>query len=222
MDQNLKLIITEDGSHTIYLPELNEHYHSIHGAINESLHVYIRSGFSHHPSGKVSLLEVGFGTGLNVFLTFKQARDEKRKVTYHTIDNYILPVYITGRLNYSSLCGDADTALFKKIHESSWDTEHQISDFFHFKKILADIKKLNIISNYDIVYFDAFGPDKQPDMWTDDIFRKIYDAMNPGGIFTTYSSKGEVKRKLEKCGFRIEKIPGPNGKREMLRCIRPG
>ena len=220
MYQNLKLILTEDGSHTIYLPEMNEHYHSVHGAISESLHVYIRSGFSHHPARKVSILEIGFGTGLNVLLTYKQAREEKRKVIYHSVDTFILPVNITGYLNYDLLHEDINPGWLRMIHGLSWDTEHEISEFFHLKKILSDIKKLDLTSKYDIVYFDAFGPDKQPDLWTDDIFSKIYEAMNSGSILTTYSSKGEVKRRFQQCGFMVEKIMGPPGKREMLRCTK--
>lgn len=219
MYQSLRLILTEDGSHTIYLPEINEHYHSVHGAISESLHVYIRSGFSYHPARKVSILEVGFGTGLNVLLTFAQAREEKRKVIYHTVDTFILPDDITDCLNYLSY-EVINPEWFRLIHEVSWDAEHEISEFFHLKKVLADIKKLDLTSKYDLVYYDAFGPNKQPEMWTENIFRKIYDSMNPGSILTTYSSKGEVKRKFEQCGFMVEKIPGPPGKREMLRCVK--
>jgi len=225
MYQSLRLILTEDGSHTIYLPEINEHYHSVHGAISESLHVYIRSGFSYHTAQKVNILEVGFGTGLNVLLTLMQARKEKREVVYHTIDTFILPSDITNSLNYdllcNQLCENIDHEWFQIIHKSSWDAEHQISEFFYLKKILGDIKKIKLTSKYDIVYFDAFGPDKQPDIWTDDIFMQIYKVMNPGSILTTYSSKGEVKRKLENCGFIVEKIPGPRFKREMIRCMRP-
>lgn len=220
MYQNLRLILTEDGSHTIYLPEINEHYHSVHGAISESLHVYIRSGFSYHPARKVSILEVGFGTGLNVLLTFAQAREEKRKVIYHTVDTFILPDDITDCLNYDLSNAVINPEWFRLIHGVSWDAEHEISEFFHLKKILADIKKLDLTSKYDLVYYDAFGPNKQPEMWTENIFRKIYDSMNPGSILTTYSSKGEVKRKFEQCGFMVEKIPGPPGKREMLRCVK--
>ena len=224
MYQNLKMIITEDGSHTIYLPEMNENYHSVHGAISESLHVYIRSGFSYHPARKVSILEIGFGTGLNVLLTLLQAREEKREVIYHSVDTYILPADVTDNLNYGSFynlfSGGTDPNWFKMIHESSWDKEHQITGFFLLKKSQADVKKIELTHKYDIVFFDAFGPDKQPDMWTDYIFRKIFNAMNPGSIMTTYSSKGEVRRKLEKTGFMVTRIPGPAGKREMLRCFR--
>jgi tRNA U34 5-methylaminomethyl-2-thiouridine-forming methyltransferase MnmC len=216
----LRIILTEDGSHTIYHPEINDHYHSIHGAFSESLHVYIRSGFSYHPSANVSILEVGFGTGLNVLLTLKQALEEKRKVIYHSVDKFVLPADITDCLNYTRFFEGINPGLFSAIHRLSWDSNHELSGFFHFRKILADINDLELTERYDIVYFDAFGPDKQPDMWTEDIFRKIYNAMNPGGLLTTYSSKGAVKRRFQQCGFIVEKIPGPPGKREMLRCLK--
>lgn len=220
MYHNLKLILTKDGSHTIFIPGMNEHYHSVHGAVSESLHVYIHAGFCQHSAKSVNILEVGFGTGLNVLLTLKQAMEEKREVLYHAIDNFILPMDITARLNYESFPGVSMTGLLNMIHELEWGKEHQVSDFFKFKKILSDIKETEFTSLYDIIYFDAFGPDKQPEMWTEDIFIKLYGVMKPGGILTTYSSKGEVKRRLERCGFSIEKLHGPEGKREMMRCIR--
>jgi tRNA U34 5-methylaminomethyl-2-thiouridine-forming methyltransferase MnmC len=219
-NRNFRIILTEDGSHTVYYPLINDHYHSIHGAFSESLHVYIRSGFSYHPSVNVSILEVGFGTGLNVLLTLKTAFDEKRQVTYHTVDKFALPADITDHLNYSQFTEIIIPGLFNTIHRLSWDTDHDLSGFFSLRKILADISNLELTGGYDVVYFDAFGPDKQPDMWTEDIFRKIYNAMNPGGLLVTYSSKGDVKRKFQHCGFIVEKIPGPPRKREMLRCLR--
>jgi tRNA U34 5-methylaminomethyl-2-thiouridine-forming methyltransferase MnmC len=217
----MKIITTEDGSHTVYHPEINDHFHSIHGAFRESMHVYIRSGFSYHPSADVSILEIGFGTGLNVLLTLKQAREEKRKVRYDSVDKFVLPAEITDILNYSGFSESIDAGWLSTIHDLSWNADHEISDFFSFRKILADINDLKFTRKYDIVYFDAFAPDKQPDMWTEEIFLKIYNAMNPGGLLTTYSSKGEVKRKFQHCGFIVEKIPGAPGKREMLRCFKP-
>ena len=139
---------------------------------------------------------------------------------YHSVDNFILPRDITDRLNYALYFESIDPRLFSIIHRLSWNEDHAISDFFQLRKIMADLNEIEFTGRYDIVYFDAFGPEKQPGMWTENIFRKIYNAMNPGGILTTYSSKGEVRRKLEKCGFIVEKIQGPPGKREMSRCIR--
>jgi tRNA U34 5-methylaminomethyl-2-thiouridine-forming methyltransferase MnmC len=217
----MKIITTEDGSHTIYHPEMDDHFHSIHGAVTESMHVYIRSGFSYHTSREVNVLEVGFGTGLNVLLTLRQAWLEKRMVSYDSIDKSILPDEITDSLNYPVHIENINKRWFRLIHSSSWNADHKIEDFFSFRKILAGIHEFNPGKKYDVVYFDAFGPGKQPDMWTGDIFHKIFNAMNPGGILTTYSSKGEVRRRFQQCGFIVEKLPGPKGKKEIIRCLVP-
>ena len=164
---------------------------------------------------------MGFGTGLNVLLTLKQASAEKRKVRYDSVDSNILPDALIGSLNYNALVDNIDKNWFGLIHDLDWNTEYDITDFFSLRKILVDIHDLNLTAKYDIVYFDAFGPDKQPDMWTEEIFKKIFNSMNPGGILTTYSSKGEVRRKLQNCGFNVEKLRGAKGKREMIRCLIP-
>lgn len=217
----MKIITTNDGSHTVFHPGTDDHYHSIYGAVSESVHVYIDAGFRYHSSGVISLLEVGFGTGLNVLLTLKQAWADKRKVRYDSIDNYILPVEITDSLNYSVLSENINADWFRLIHSVSWNTDNDITDFFRLHKILADIHETIFTRKYDIVYFDAFSPDRQPDMWTEEVFLRIFNAMNPGGILTTYSSKGEVRRRLQYCGYIVEKLPGAQGKREMIRCLKP-
>jgi tRNA U34 5-methylaminomethyl-2-thiouridine-forming methyltransferase MnmC len=217
----VRIITTYDGSHTVFHPGTGDHFHSIYGAVSESMHVFINAGFSYHPSKDVKIFEVGFGTGLNVLLTLKQAWSEKRKVRYDSIDNFILPVQITDSLNYAGISENINKDWFSLIHSLSWDKDHNITDFFTLRKILADIHEIDLPIKYDIVYFDAFGPDRQPDMWTEEIFMKIYKAMNPGGILTTYSSKGEVRRSLHRCGFMVEKLTGAHGKREMIRCHVP-
>jgi tRNA U34 5-methylaminomethyl-2-thiouridine-forming methyltransferase MnmC len=217
----VKIITTYDGSHTVYHPGIDDHFHSIYGAFSESMHVYINAGFNYHPSQDVNILEVGFGTGLNVLLTLKQAWTQNRKVRYDSLDKFILPDEITNSLNYSELTEDINGDWFRIIHNLSWNTDHAITDFFSLKKILADIHEINFPRKYDIIYFDAFGPEKQPDMWTEEVCLKIYNAMNPGAVLTTYSSKGEVRRRLQNCGFVVEKLPGAHGKREMMRCFRP-
>jgi len=217
----VRIITTYDGSHTVYHPGTDDHFHSIYGAVSESMHVYINAGFKFHPSRNVSLLEVGFGTGLNVLLTLKQAWSDNRRVRYDSIDKFVLPDEITDSLNYSGLSENINKGWFGLIHSLSWNTDHDITNFFSLRKILADIHETDFSRKYDIVYFDAFGPDKQPDMWNEEIYRKIFSAMNPGGILTTYSSKGEVRRELQRCGFIVEKLPGAHGKREMIRCLVP-
>jgi len=220
MYKNIQLKLTKDGSHTIYIPELDEHYHSIHGAINESIHVFLQSGFSFHPILNLRILEIGFGTGLNAILTMIRAEEENRMVTYHAVELNPLPIKIIRQLNYPLLLEGIYKEKFRQVHEITWNIEHEITSLFRLKKILADISDYELTGGYNLVYFDAFAPDKQPDMWKQEILLKIYNAMDQGGILTTYSVKGEIKRKFENCGFHVEKIPGPPGKREMLRCVK--
>ncbi len=220
MYKDIQLKITKDGSHTLYLPELDEHYHSIHGAVNESVHVFLKEGFSYYPSTDVRILEIGFGTGLNAILTMIRAEEEDRTVTYHSVDIHPLPLEIIRRLNYPGLFEGTYQDKFRKIHEVTWNTEHKITPSFRLKKILADIQDYKLTGAYHVVYFDAFAPNKQPELWTQEIFMKIFGAMTADSILTTYSSKSEVKKRLIKCGFLVEKIPGPPGKREMLRCLK--
>jgi tRNA U34 5-methylaminomethyl-2-thiouridine-forming methyltransferase MnmC len=220
MYKDIEFRLTEDGSHTLYIPELDEYYHSIHGAINESVHIFLQAGFSYHPSFNIRVLEIGFGTGLNTILTMIRSEEENRTVTYHTIELNPLPFDIISRLNYPQLLQGTFDKIFRKIHDLPWNIEQEITSSFRLKKILTDIQDYKPAGCYDLVYFDAFAPDKQPEMWKQEILLKIYDTMNEGGILTTYSSKGEIKRRFENCGFRVEKIPGPPGKREMLRCLK--
>ncbi len=220
MYKDIQFILTKDGSHTLYIPELDEYYHSIHGAINESVHVFLKAGFSHHPLLNIRVLEIGFGTGLNTILTMTRSAEENRTVTYHTVELNPLPVDIINRLNYPQLLKGTSKEIFVKIHDIPWNTEQEITSSFKLKKILTDIQDYKPAGRYDLVYFDAFAPDKQPEMWKQDILLKIYNMMDEGGILTTYSSKGGIKRKFENCGFHVEKIPGPPGKREMLRCLK--
>ncbi|KPK82772.1 MAG: SAM-dependent methyltransferase [Bacteroides sp. SM23_62_1] len=220
MHKNIQFRITKDGAHTLYIPEMDECYHSMHGAINESVHVFLQAGFSYHTLTSVKILEIGFGTGLNAILTMIRAEEERRPVIYHSIDIYPLPMDIIAGLNYPELLSGIYKKIFIQMHEASWDKEHEITYFFRLKKILADIQDYEIQDHYDVVYFDAFAPDKQPELWLEGIFTKIFHAMAPGGILTTYSSKGEIQRRLTRSGFIVDKIPGPPGKREMLRCIK--
>lgn len=220
MYKDIQFRLTKDGSHTLYIPELDEYYHSVHGAINESVHVFLKAGFSYHPSLNIRVLEIGFGTGLNTILTIIRSVEEKRTVTYHTVELNPLPVDIISRLNYPQLLKGTFKEIFREIHDIPWNTEQEITSSFTLKKILTDIQYYNSAGCYDVVYFDAFAPDKQPEMWKQGILVKVYNMMNKDGILTTYSSKGEIKRKFENCGFHVEKLPGPPGKREMLRCLK--
>jgi tRNA U34 5-methylaminomethyl-2-thiouridine-forming methyltransferase MnmC len=215
-----ELIITADGSHTIYVPEMDEHYHSIHGAIQESEHIFIRAGFDMCEADPLHILEVGFGTGLNAFLTGVRLLTSGKKVFYTTIEKYPLGPEIVSSLNYAGLVSGDHSELFMKIHSAPWDIKAEITPGFTLLKIKADLTTVIPEGSYELIYFDAFGPDKQPEMWTSEIFSGIGASTAPGGILVTYSSKGTVKRNLRSSGFDVKLIPGPPGKRQIIRAIK--
>ena len=215
-----KLIITSDGSHTIFIPELNEHYHSIYGAVQESRHVFITNGLDFCTLSHLNILEIGFGTGLNALLTSLQIYGTTRSVEYTAVEKYPLDERIIEMLNHKNISGYRSESIFHLIHSAKWDTVEEITDNFTVKKIRGDINEVSIDIKFDLIYFDAFGPDKQPGMWTTGIFEKISAATNTGGIFVTYSAKGQVKRNLRSCGFTVSLLPGPPGKRQMIRAIK--
>ena len=215
MERRLKK--TDDGSHTIYIPKLDEHYHSVQGAVAESMHIYIGAGFGYSDKDPVRVLEYGMGTGLNVLLTLQVAAATGRKVFYHAIEKYPLSKTELDLLNLSEL----DPVVFTRIHEAGWGVAEQISDSFSLFKEKADFREASPAGSFDVVYYDAFGPEVQPALWSAGIFKKVFDLTVPGGVLTTYSSKGQVRRNLVAAGFRVEKLPGPAGKREIVRAIRP-
>ena len=211
--EKIILETTADSSHTISLPEINEHYHSINGAIQESKHVYIEAGFKQCRKQEIHVLEMGFGTGLNALLTALEAEHQKVKVAYAGLEKYPLSQDIINRLNYSEL----NLSLFQAIHQAEWGKSKSINPFFCLQKIQIDFRDFNFQGKYDVVYYDAFSPDKQPEVWSQELFNKIFQAMNLGGILTTYCAKGNIRRMMQHAGFMVERIQGPPGKREMLR-----
>lgn len=218
---NTELQITSDGSHTLYVPEIDEAYHSTHGAIQESTHIFITAGLKQSNQQFISILEIGFGTGLNAFLTAIEAEKSEQKIRYFTLEKYPVPIEKALQLNYSQQISEIDTkTLFEKIHLAEWETEVEITNNFTLKKLQIDFTTYLPDTTFDVIYFDAFSPEKQPEMWTEEQFLKIYNACNEGAILTTYCAKGLVRRTLQTVGFRIERLPGPHGKREILRCIR--
>jgi len=214
------LITTEDGSHSIYVPELNEHYHSTFGAIQESNHVFIEYGLKEILKSKTSIrvFEMGLGTGLNVFLTLLYAIDHPIAIRYTAIEAYPLEPEILKRLNYIKMIkkGTLEND-FVTIHSSPWEEWNRLYEKFFFKKHQTSLLDYQSIEKFDLVYFDAFAPDVQPELWTREVFEKIFDSMDYDGILVTYCCKGEVKRNLKSVGFSLEKLPGPPGKREILR-----
>lgn len=208
------LIETHDGSHSIRVEEMNETYHSIHGALQEAKHVFLKEAF-YQTEEEVCILEVGFGTGLNTFLTMLEAHKTARKVYYVGIEKFPVHNDMLRTLNYGDLLNEPEW--FDEIHSLNWNVELPVSDYFTLTKLKEDIVNVDYHELFDIIYFDAFAPDKQPEMWSKEVFTKMYSALKPGGILVTYCAKGQVKRDLKAVGFTVETVKGPPGKREMTR-----
>lgn len=219
--KGIKHILTLDGSSTLYNPEYDQPYHSTHGAIQESLHVFIKYGLKAFPPSvkELTLFEMGFGTGLNALLTYLHAGD--RFIRYVALETLPLTEPQVAELNYPELLGGQESkAIFEQMHSSPWGEFVQVADNFSLKKQNTRLQDFAPEDRFDLVYFDAFAPNSQPELWTFDIFLNLFAHMNPGGVFVTYSAKGSVRRDLQRAGFYVEKVPGPPGKREMLRGTR--
>lgn len=212
-------MITEDGSHTIYLPEIDEHYHSFHGAFQESRHVYIENGLLSTHMNEISILEIGFGTGLNAYLTYCYAIGKNLKINYLGIEKYPLSASEYLRLNYPATIFSEHSLAFEKMHQADWDKVTAISSEFKLQKLNADLLTYQFDSHpkFDLVYYDAFAPVKQPEMWTDELLHRIAATVKKDGILVTYCAKGTVRRAFSAAGFLMERLPGPAGKKEILR-----
>ncbi|MFH0842482.1 MAG: tRNA (5-methylaminomethyl-2-thiouridine)(34)-methyltransferase MnmD [Bacteroidota bacterium] len=215
-----KIVITADGSHTIYVPGMDEHYHSVTGAMQESAHIYIRNGFDFCKDDPLFIFEAGFGTGLNALLTAIRSLHGSRKVVYTSVEKYPLEESVIKSLNYELFTGKEGKQLFSLIHDCEWGRMTEICRNFSILKLHADLITDEIHGSYNLIYFDAFGPDKQPEIWTSDIFRKISEITSSKGVFITYSSKGDVKRNLRYFGFEVTLLPGPPGKRHIIRAVK--
>ncbi len=220
-----EIIKTADGSHSIYVKELDEHYHSIHGAIQESKHVFIEMGLKYTaatiPNSEMTILEIGLGTGLNAFLTFIESKKTDSLINYTSIEAYPISAEIAHQLNYLDLLNEQkNESIFNEIHTCEWNKKNWISNQFTFRKIQNTLQQIVFDDTYNLIYFDAFGPRVQPEMWTEEVFAKLYAATLPNGCLVTYCAKGEVKRTLKKVGFIVETLQGPPGKREMVRAIK--
>ena len=209
---------TEDGSPTIYLPELDEHYHSVHGAIQESSHIFIQAGLRSLPAGHIRILEVGFGTGLNAFLTLLETfNNPDLSIEYFTVERYPLSTDITEQLDYPHLLAPDRADLFAALHRAPWDKPVNITSAFTLHKIEGDIATVPLPDDINLIYFDAFAPEKQPEMWQQSIFDRIASHASPQSVIVTYCAKGDVRRGWQATGFRMEKLAGPPGKRHILR-----
>lgn len=210
-----EILITSDGSSTIHLPDWNEQYHSKNGSINETYHVFINNGLKEVLSDEVSILEIGFGTGLNCFITYLES---KRLINYVGVEAYPVIAEEVEKMNFIAvLDAEKDRTVFSKIHNISWDEKHQITNDFSLTKRKQFFEDIDDKDTFNLIYFDAFGARVQPQLWTEDIFLKMYNALKNDGILVTYSAKGSVRRAMQAVGFVVERLPGPPGKREMLR-----
>ncbi len=213
---------TADGSVTLYRDDMDEHYHSVKGALAESLHVYIGFGWNEYASRheSVRVFEVGFGTGLNAALTSVEAFKTYIPTTYFSVELYPVAVELTEKLATRQMPEYLED--YVSVNRAEWNKSERINPYFTLEKINDDLISMDIPSSIDVVYFDAFAPEKQPEMWTESVISKIYAAMTPGGILTTYCAKGVIRRLFQKVGFIIERLPGPpDGKREVLRATKP-
>lgn len=212
--------VTGDGSKTLFIPEWNENYHSSHGAVQEAKHVFLKYGLAEKLNQEeVSIFEVGFGTGLNAILTYEFAKDYSFKINYHSIEAYPITIEEIQLLDYVSLFESLELKeVYQKMHDVTWNESMIISENFQLKKIQDKLEQCQLKDNqYDIIFFDAFGPRVQEGMWSKSHFEKLYNSLKPGGVFVTYCAKGQVKRDLKAVGFTVETLPGPPGKREMTR-----
>ena len=216
-----EIVKTSDGSTTIYLPEWEENYHSKHGAIQEAKHVFIKNGFAENKAPAISILEIGFGTGLNAFITFLEAKETNQKVNYSGIEAYPVPFDEIAQMNYViELQAAAFETEFKKMHECEWNVNVKISEDFCLTKRKQFFSEIDDVEQFDLIYFDAFGYRVQPDLWSTEIFEKMYNSLKPGGKLVTYAARGVVKRSMIEVGFTVEKLAGPPGKREMFRATK--
>lgn len=212
---------TADGSQTLFVPELNEHYHSVKGALTESEHIFIQMGLKHSSVEAPHVLEIGFGTGLNAFLTLLTADTDQRNIHYTTLERYPVTPALIEQLTYPELICPERKDDFHALHQAAWNTDVQLTPYFTLHKVETDFTSYTFPATYDVIYFDAFAPEKQPEMWTQSLFDTLCQQLNPQGILTTYCAKGAVRRMLQAAGFTVERLPGPpGGKREILRATK--
>jgi tRNA U34 5-methylaminomethyl-2-thiouridine-forming methyltransferase MnmC len=224
----MSLFLTEDGSHSIYSEQFGVAYHSTHGAIQETQHIFIEAALCHFIQlnqdkniDEIKILDIGFGTGLNVFMTFLESQNRQYNIDLTTIEAYPLSISTAETLNYAQLLNVPQYEhIFKQLHSLSWEEKHAIMEKFTYQKHLLDFKEIAYTNTFDIVFYDAFSPETQPDLWDEMMMGRIFNALKSGGIMTTYCAKGSFKRALKSVGFQVEGIPGPRGKREITRATK--
>jgi tRNA U34 5-methylaminomethyl-2-thiouridine-forming methyltransferase MnmC len=215
-----EIIKTNDGSTTIHLPDWNESYHSKHGAIQEAYHVFIKNGLSLFEGKPISILEIGFGTGLNAFITFIEATKNNQAIDYVGIEAYPIAIEEAMQMNYAEQMEESYNPIFEQIHNSVWSEKVQITNNFSVTKRQQFFQDIDDTAVFDLIYFDAFGFRVQPELWSEEIFQKMYDALKPNGVLVTYACRTSIKNAMLVAGFSVEKLPGAPGKREMLRATK--
>lgn len=213
-----KIITTGDGSKTIQILDWDEQYHSKHGAVQEAYHVFIKQGLDLFRDTEIGILEIGFGTGLNAFITLLESSSRQLTINYCGVEKFPVNDDELALLDYSTtLNAKSEHAVFQKMHEVPWEEIHKIHPNFSLVKRRMDFSEIRNRNEFDLIYFDAFGARVQPELWTEAIFSLMYAALKEGGVLVTYAAKGSVRRAMQAVGFSVEKLPGPPGKREMLR-----
>ena len=221
-----KIVTTGDGSTTIQITDWNEQYHSMHGAVQEARHVFLKMGLdfwmNENPDQKtLHILEIGFGTGLNALLTLMHAEKSSVNLLYEGVEAYPVSSEELAQLNYLEAAdAQAFEAVFEKMHQTPWEQTEIITEAFQLKKRKQTFETLEDQNQHDLIYFDAFGARVQPELWEEPIFQKMFNALKPGGVLVTYAAKGSVRRAMQAVGFKVERLPGPPGKREMLRAVK--
>ena len=216
-----EIIITSDGSTTIHMPDWDEQYHSKHGAIQEAYHVFIKNGLETHNKQNLSILEIGFGTGLNCFITLLEAAKRNLTIDYTGVEAYPIQEDEILQLNYvSELDSRNFSHKFEEMHLFDWDSKQKVNENFYLTKRKQFINDIDDMQKFDIIYFDAFGARVQPELWTEEIFEKMYNSLKDQGVLVTYSAKGSVRRAMIAVGFKVSRLPGPPGKREMLHAVK--
>ena len=216
-----EILHTLDGSTTIHLPDWNESYHSKHGAIQEAYHVFIKNGLSLFQGKPISILEIGFGTALNTFITYLESRKSIQTIDYVGVEAYPISAEEVLQMNYvAELNAENERNAFELIHQSNWEEKIAINSNFTLSKRNQFFDEISDESQFDLIYFDAFGYRVQPELWSTEIFEKMYKALKANGVLVTYAARGVVKRSMIEVGFSVEKLAGPPGKREMFRATK--
>ena len=216
------LFLTSDGSHSVMSQKFGVSYHSRHGAITEAYHVFINAAlrFKAVIQKQINILEIGFGTGLNAYVTLLEASKRNLEIQYTAIEAYPVSIKQATDLNYPAQLEPDQEGFFLQLHQSDWEKKVSITDLFKLEKLQKNFEEIDFENQFDIIYFDAFAPDAQPELWNESMMEKMYRSLKADGILTTYCAKGVVKRTMKKVGFHIEALPGPPGKREMTRATK--